>query len=60
MDSYINKVVHSTSTTMQCPSEVLRSTRPSAALSNVVHESNQYNTHKEFTHIQPLVNFGKL
>ena len=45
---------------MQCPSEVLHSIRPSAAFANVVHESNQSNKHKEFTHIQPLVNFSKL
>ena len=35
-------------------------TRPSAALVNVVYESNQSNKYKEFAHIQPLVNFGKL
>ena len=34
---------------MLCPSEVLRSTRPSAALANVVHEPSHLYNHKNFT-----------
>ena len=49
-DYQINKVVHSTSTAMQWLSEVLRSTRPSATLANVVHEPSQSTKHKNFTY----------
>ena len=44
-DYQINKVVHSTSTAMQWLSEVLRSTRPSATLANVVQEQSQITKH---------------
>ena len=42
---------------MLSPSEVLRSTRPSAALANVVHEPGRFHKHKNFTYIQPFVIF---
>ena len=45
---------------MQWLSEVLRSTRPSAALANVVQEPNKFYKHKEFTYVQPVVISGKL
>ena len=53
-DYQINKVVHSISTTVQWLSEVLRLTRPSATLTNVVQEQNQSTKHVKISPIYSL------